>query len=192
MLPDTTRKDAKAQPIAFDLHGQARKVDLRKMPRDLKIPPADTDVNADYRVSGSVTTGKNPTRDVKGDLKFLPSTVAGAQIAGFALPRPARAPGFEITARAHRMQSHSVAIERSRQRVESGSTDGCATSPRPADRSCSPCARDFSYGSATSETWVPGRQLALSRRGPRAAVSCGFRRERRWKEVVSYEGLRCV
>jgi len=82
MLPDTTRKDAKAQPIAFDLHGQARKVDLRKMPRELKIPPADTDVNADYRVSGSVTTGKNPTRDVKGDLKFLPSTVAGAQIAG--------------------------------------------------------------------------------------------------------------
>ena len=34
-LPDTAQ-DAAAQPIVFDLRGQARHVDLRKMPRDLK------------------------------------------------------------------------------------------------------------------------------------------------------------
>jgi len=41
VLPETleTTTNAKAQPIAFDLRGQARHVDLRRLPRDLKVPP---------------------------------------------------------------------------------------------------------------------------------------------------------
>ncbi|MBW8861915.1 MAG: translocation/assembly module TamB domain-containing protein [Acidobacteria bacterium] len=81
-LPDFADKNAKAQTIPFDVSGQLRHVDLRNMPRDLKIPAAETNVGGDYHVAGSVTTGKNPTQNIKGDMKFLPSTVAGATIAG--------------------------------------------------------------------------------------------------------------
>jgi autotransporter translocation and assembly factor TamB len=79
----------KAQSIAFDLHGQARGLDLRKLPRDLEAPPAATDVNADYHATGTVRTVQSPrangkpatNADVVADLRFRPSTVAGATIA---------------------------------------------------------------------------------------------------------------
>src|SRR4029077_13912043 len=58
-LPDVADKRAKSQTIPFDISGQLRRVDLRRMPRDLKMPAADTDINADYHVAGSVTTGTN-------------------------------------------------------------------------------------------------------------------------------------
>ncbi|HEV8347622.1 MAG TPA: translocation/assembly module TamB domain-containing protein, partial [Vicinamibacterales bacterium] len=74
VLPDPA-KNAKAQPIEFDLRGVARRVDLRRLPRDLKIPPADTNVNAAYHVAGTPA-------NLKGDLRFEPSAIAGAQIAG--------------------------------------------------------------------------------------------------------------
>ena len=77
VLPETA-KNAKAQPIEFDLRGRARHVDLRRLPRDLKVPPADTNVNAAYHVAGAVGSGANR---LKGDLKFEPSTIAGTQIA---------------------------------------------------------------------------------------------------------------
>jgi hypothetical protein len=79
-LPDTT-KPAAGQPIAFDLRGQARRIDLRQMPRNLNIPAAATNVNADYHAAGSITTGKQPSQNVKVDARFLRSTVAGAEIA---------------------------------------------------------------------------------------------------------------
>jgi autotransporter translocation and assembly factor TamB len=81
-LPDFADKSGRPQTIPFDVSGQLRDVDLRKMPRELKIPAADTSVSADYHASGSVTTGRNATQNLKGDVTFLPSTVAGATIAG--------------------------------------------------------------------------------------------------------------
>jgi len=81
-LPESADKNAVAQPIPFDLSGQLRRVDLRKMPRELNIPPADTNVNADYHAAGSIVTGKNASQHVKVDAKFQPSTLAGATIAG--------------------------------------------------------------------------------------------------------------
>jgi len=81
-LPDFADRKATAQTIPFDVSGQLRHVDLRNMPRELNIPAADTNVSGDYHVTGAVTTGKNPTGNVQGDLKFLPSTLAGATIAG--------------------------------------------------------------------------------------------------------------
>ena len=62
------------QPLAYDVHGRALHVDLRRLPADLKIPPAETNLNAQYRVSGS-------SRTLHGDARFEPSTVAGATIA---------------------------------------------------------------------------------------------------------------
>ncbi len=108
-LPESSA-GKRAEPMAFDVHGQLRNLDLRKMPRNLKIPAADTDVNADYHVEGSVETGA-PARsaasraktasaassfrgtngdgdsggnrmNVSGTLRFLTSTVAGAEIEG--------------------------------------------------------------------------------------------------------------
>ena len=102
-LPDLGRKDS---AVAYDLHGQARHVDLRQLPRELKVPPAATNVNADYHVVSPVAQAFRPadaglkpratsaaalratsgatSRDtsVSADLRFQPSTVAGARIAG--------------------------------------------------------------------------------------------------------------
>jgi autotransporter translocation and assembly factor TamB len=118
-LPDTSR--GSSEPVEFDLKGQARRIDLRRMPRTAQIPAAETNVNADYQVAGSVTmgSGSNRTRrqpsvvasgvngngagagqtkdsvvsgfsrthprrtttNVKGNVRFLTSTLAGAEIA---------------------------------------------------------------------------------------------------------------
>ena len=87
-LPD---ESAKGGATAYDLHGVARHVDARKLPRDLHAPPAATDVNAAYHVVGSVESGSSRTvvdaSVVSGfsrttvDVRFEPSTVAGAHIA---------------------------------------------------------------------------------------------------------------
>ena len=74
-LPDQTVKNS---PVAYDLHGDARHLDLRQVPRDLQVPPAATDVNAAYHAVGSI--GSASSRTVV-DLRFEPSTVAGTRIA---------------------------------------------------------------------------------------------------------------
>lgn len=91
-LPDLAAgKSASGQPIAFDLRGQVRGVDVRKLPRQLNAPPANTNVNADYHVAGTVTpaaatSGQSAksaaTVDLAADARFLPSTVAGTTIEG--------------------------------------------------------------------------------------------------------------
>ena len=100
-LPDFAATD---RTVGYDVHGQARHVDLRQLPRELKIPAAATNVNADYHAVGSVRSGLRRTLPgpasrragtsvvktsvVSGvsrtvvDLRFQPSTVAGARIAG--------------------------------------------------------------------------------------------------------------
>jgi len=81
-LPDASKKNAKAEPIAFDLHGQLRELDLRQMPPALKLPRAATRVGADYRVAGVVAPGSKSSHvQVKGDATFVESTLAGATIA---------------------------------------------------------------------------------------------------------------
>ena len=75
VLPDL---DTKQRAITYDVHGKAARLDLRKLPHQLKVPPAATDVNAEYHAVGS--TGSGSSRTVV-DLRFQPSTVAGARIA---------------------------------------------------------------------------------------------------------------
>src|SRR5207302_1532446 len=60
--------------LAFDVHGRAQRLDLRQLPRDLNVPPAATNVNADYHVAGTAA-------NLQGDARFAPSTVAGTSIA---------------------------------------------------------------------------------------------------------------
>ncbi|HEY2906959.1 MAG TPA: translocation/assembly module TamB domain-containing protein [Vicinamibacterales bacterium] len=81
-VPDLSKRNAKSEPIAFDVHGELRNVDLRRMPRGLNIPPASTHVGADYHVAGTVASGAKTSRmDVKADATFVESTLAGATIA---------------------------------------------------------------------------------------------------------------
>jgi autotransporter translocation and assembly factor TamB len=61
-------------PLGFDVHGVAQDVDLKRLPRQAGVPPASTNVNAAYHVTGSVAKSH-------GDLRFESSTVAGAKIA---------------------------------------------------------------------------------------------------------------
>jgi autotransporter translocation and assembly factor TamB len=63
------------EPLSYDLHGVAHHVDLRQLPKQAKVPPAATNVNASYHVTG-VASGR-----MTGDLRFEPSTIAGATIA---------------------------------------------------------------------------------------------------------------
>ena len=75
-LPDMA-KDAAARTLAFDVNGQLRRIDLRKMPRNLNVPPAETDVNASYRAAGSVPIGGAASpQSVRADLTFQPTTAS--------------------------------------------------------------------------------------------------------------------
>ncbi|HMB78610.1 MAG TPA: translocation/assembly module TamB domain-containing protein, partial [Vicinamibacterales bacterium] len=70
-LPDAARTGA---AVAYDVHGQVTHVDLGQLPPALKVPPAATDVNADYHARGEGAV-------VTADVRFQPSTVAGTRIA---------------------------------------------------------------------------------------------------------------
>ena len=61
-------------PLRLDLKGDAAHMDLRNLPRALRIPAVPTDLNVAYRVAGSVN-------DLNADATFRPSQLAGARIA---------------------------------------------------------------------------------------------------------------
>jgi autotransporter translocation and assembly factor TamB len=75
---DVTLPEKKGGAVAYDLHGRANRFDLRKLPRQVRAPRAATDINAEYHAVGSVGSG---SRRTVVDLRFQPSTVAGARIA---------------------------------------------------------------------------------------------------------------
>jgi autotransporter translocation and assembly factor TamB len=66
------------EPLSYDLRGAVQGLDLRRLPRQLNVPPAATAVAAEYRVRGAETQ----ERAVDGEVRFRDSTVAGARIAG--------------------------------------------------------------------------------------------------------------
>ena len=79
-----------SQPLAYDLRGDVRNVDLRRLPNSLNVPAAATNVSAAYHVVGSepgrrpsdrVGSGFSRTRNVRLDATFRDSTIAGASIA---------------------------------------------------------------------------------------------------------------
>ena len=60
-----------ATRVAFDLHGQARHVDLRRLPRDLNVPAAAT--RRQRRISRHGESGHRPTDESStGDTAFAP------------------------------------------------------------------------------------------------------------------------
>jgi translocation and assembly module TamB len=74
--------------LAYDLRGDLRNVDLRRLPRSLNVPPAETNVNASYHVVGAepnshVASGfsRTRTRTIQLQATLRESTIAGAAIA---------------------------------------------------------------------------------------------------------------
>ena len=62
-------------PFSYDLRGRVRGLDLRRLPASLKVPSADTRLNADYHAAGS------GSRSVAVEATLQDSIVAGASIA---------------------------------------------------------------------------------------------------------------
>ena len=61
-------------PLRLDLAGEAAHLDLRNLPRALKVPAVPSDLNVAYRLAGSAN-------DLTADATFRPSELAGASIA---------------------------------------------------------------------------------------------------------------
>ncbi len=80
----TTKGDvtlpAGKDPLRFDVRGRASHLDLAKLPRKLNVPPARTDVTADYHAVGTIPSAGGP-RHIIADATFAESTVPGARIA---------------------------------------------------------------------------------------------------------------
>ena len=80
-----------SEPLAYDLRGTARHLDLRRLPASLHVQPVDTNVNADYRVRGSVSwaekqpggpiNSRSSRTNLDADLRFAESIAAGARVA---------------------------------------------------------------------------------------------------------------
>src|SRR4051812_43493872 len=64
----------KGQPLAYDMRGRVRGLDLRKLPRTLKAPPAPTNLSADYHAVG------RGGRSVNVQANLLDSVIADARI----------------------------------------------------------------------------------------------------------------
>jgi hypothetical protein len=73
-------KGAGSRPLTFDLRGQVRGLDLRRLPAALGVPPASTRVAAAYRAAGTVPVA-GTAKNLRAEARFLPSTIAGTSIA---------------------------------------------------------------------------------------------------------------
>ena len=72
---------AGTRPLAYDLRGDLRNLDLRRLPQSLKVPPGETHVSAAYRIVGAEPgKGGRATRTLRADATFRDSTIAGARI----------------------------------------------------------------------------------------------------------------
>ena len=75
---------AGTRPLAYDLRGDIRNLDLRRLPQSLNVPPAETNVSAAYHIVGTEPLAGDrlpgAARKVRGDATFRDSTIAGARI----------------------------------------------------------------------------------------------------------------
>jgi hypothetical protein len=76
-----------SRPLAYDLRGDVRSIDLRRLPKSLNVPAAATNVSAAYRVAGTAPA------TVRLEATFRDSTVAGAAIASGSRVKAAMAGG---------------------------------------------------------------------------------------------------
>src|SRR5262245_39171406 len=69
------------EPLAFDVRGQARHVNVKALPRALALPPVKTDVNTDYHIVGNAHFGDKGSRvPLIVDATLGDSSIANAKI----------------------------------------------------------------------------------------------------------------
>ena len=72
---------AGTRPLAYDLRGDLRNLDLRRLPKSLNVPAAETHVSAAYRIVGAEPAqGRRAARTLRADATFRDSVIAGARI----------------------------------------------------------------------------------------------------------------
>ena len=64
----------KQEPVSYDLRGDFRGVDLARLPKQLKLPAARTNVNGSYHASGAGSAS------LRGDVRLAESDVPGAHL----------------------------------------------------------------------------------------------------------------
>ncbi|HEX7793335.1 MAG TPA: translocation/assembly module TamB domain-containing protein [Vicinamibacterales bacterium] len=72
-----------SEPIGFDLRGQARRLDVRALPKTLSLPSVETNINADYHIVGHAdVSGRSNSHPVAAtvDATLADSTIANAKI----------------------------------------------------------------------------------------------------------------
>jgi TamB, inner membrane protein subunit of TAM complex/AsmA family len=72
-----------SEPIAFDLRGQARRLNVKALPKRLTLPSVDTNINADYHIVGHVDvsgTSKSHPFAATIDATLADSTIANTKI----------------------------------------------------------------------------------------------------------------
>ena len=165
------------RPLAYDLRGDVRNVDLRRLPRSLNVPPAETHVNASYHVVGSEAQsagsglGRTPPssrmRHVRLETAFRESTVAGAAIAPgstvkatlsgrhVAYEADLRAQGVDLQRIGREFNVPALAVDRYRSDIDAHiSANGQGTDPK----TMTVAAR----GAVTDSTILGGRIPQLS------------------------------
>ena len=60
-LQDRAERRLRLDLLAYDVHGKASHLNLRKLPRQLNVPPAATDITAAYHAVGSTGSGSSRT-----------------------------------------------------------------------------------------------------------------------------------
>jgi autotransporter translocation and assembly factor TamB len=71
----TVTLPAQGRALAYDLRGEARQLNLSRLPRGLNVPRAQTNVNAAYHIVGT-----GGAAALRAEARFADSTVAGARI----------------------------------------------------------------------------------------------------------------
>lgn len=72
-----------SEPIAFDLRGQAQRLNMKALPKTLSLPPVETNINADYHIVGHAdVSGTSKSRPLAAtiDATLADSTIANAKI----------------------------------------------------------------------------------------------------------------
>jgi translocation and assembly module TamB len=149
---------SRTRPTSYDLRGRVQRLDLRRLPATLRVPPADTDVTADYHVRGVEPPPRAGTpRSLDGEFRFADSAVAGARVeagstaaismrnGGLSYTADARLTDLDLERVGRTFNLPALADERYRSRLNADVTaTGSGSDPKALDITAKGTLRDSS------------------------------------------------
>jgi autotransporter translocation and assembly factor TamB len=159
---------SRTRPTSYDLRGRVQRLDLRRLPATLRVPPADTDVTADYHVRGVEPPARaGAPRSLDGEFRFAESAIAGARVedgstasismrnGGFSYTADARLTDLDLERLGRTFNLPALANERYRSRLNADVTaTGNGTDPKALDITAK--------GTLTDSSILDGRLPSLS------------------------------